>query len=72
MVASIVAMVSNPLKSSQWPPSLEGSIIVCSRISRFTPQAKPYIGCHTHAHGFCVGMGVILLFMGGHEIRYYC
>ena len=24
------------------------------------------LGAHAHAHGFWVGMGAILLFMGGH------
>ena len=34
-------------------------------------EAEPYIGCPygmpTHAHGFWVGMGAMLLFMGGHR-----
>jgi hypothetical protein len=32
-------------------------------------EAKLYIGCSypCHAHGFWVGMGAMLLFMGGHE-----
>jgi hypothetical protein len=43
---------------------------------------SPTLGAHTHAHahahpyhGFCVGMDVMLLFMGGHGwawVRYYC
>ena len=27
---------------------------------------SPTLGAHTHAHGFLVGMGTVLLFMGGH------
>jgi hypothetical protein len=27
---------------------------------------SPILGAHTHAHGFWVGMGAMLLFMGGH------
>jgi len=31
---------------------------------------SPTSGAHTHAHGFWVGMGAILLFMGGHMLTY--
>ena len=27
---------------------------------------SPTLGAHAHAHGFWVGMGAILMFMGGH------
>ena len=29
-------------------------------------KQSPTLGAHTHAHGFWVGMGAMLLFMGGH------
>ena len=29
-------------------------------------KQSPTLGVHTHAHGFWVGMGAVLLFMGGH------
>jgi hypothetical protein len=28
---------------------------------------SPTLGAQTHAHGFWVGMGAMLLFMGGHR-----
>ena len=28
---------------------------------------SPTLGAHNHAHGFWVGMGAILMFMGGHR-----
>jgi hypothetical protein len=35
--------------------------------SLLSHHQNPTLGAHTHAHGFLVGMGAILLFMGGHE-----
>jgi hypothetical protein len=32
----------------------------------FTIEQSPTLGAHTHAHGFWVAMGAMLLFMGGH------
>jgi hypothetical protein len=32
----------------------------------FHHKQSPTLGAHTHAHGFWVGMGAMLLFMGGH------
>jgi hypothetical protein len=34
---------------------------------RATSHQNPTLGAYTHAHGFWVGMGAMLLFMGGHE-----
>jgi hypothetical protein len=37
--------------------------------------ALHWVPIPTHAHGFWVGMGAMLLFMGGHEwawVQYYC
>jgi hypothetical protein len=44
--------------------------LVATRALHWVPIPMP-----THAHGFWVGMGAMLLFMGGHGwawVRYYC
>ena len=44
----------------RWPGhAAEGAALINGRES-------PTSGAHTHVHGFWVGMGSILLFMGGH------
>ena len=37
--------------------------------AKFHVPQSPTLGAHIHAHGFRVGMGSILLFMGEHGLK---